>query len=116
MAYLCGFRFAKVGHSSLVSGAIPAVLLLAPARFDGLNGPHFQRNFVGDSIPRQPLSGQKRLRIFLCDDQEFQRRLLRFPRALFPASDGIGAHIEVLREHRLAGIELPANPPDFPRS
>ena len=72
-------------------------------------------DFSSISLP-QPLSGQKRLRIFLCDDQEFQRRLLRFPRALFPASDSIGAHIEVLREHRLAGIELPANPPDFPRS
>src|SRR5713226_2427012 len=64
----------------------------------------------------QTLSVQQRLRVFLGDDQEFQRRLLRFPRALFPASDGIGAHIEVLRENRLAGIELPANPPNFPRS
>ncbi len=71
---------------------------------------------AGDPISQQPLSGQKRLRVFLDDDQEFQRRLLRFPRALFPASDGIGAHIEVLRERRLVGIELPANPPDFPRS
>src|SRR5260370_6263418 len=59
------------------------------------------------------LSGQQRLRVFLGDDQEFQRCLLRFPRALFPASDRIVAHIEVLCEQSPSGLEVPANPPDF---
>ena len=59
------------------------------------------------------LGGEQRLRVFPGDYQEFQGGLLGFPRALFPASNSVGAHIEVLREQGLAGLEPPANSLNF---
>jgi hypothetical protein len=55
---------------------------------------------------QQALGGQQSLGVFLGDDQEFQGRLLRLACPLLPTPDGVGACVEVLREHGLAGMEL----------
>ena len=54
-------------------------------------------------------SGEKRFRVFLRDHQKLQGRLLRLASPLFPAAHCVCTDIEVLREHRLAGVELAAN-------
>ncbi|HUE56169.1 MAG TPA: hypothetical protein VMO76_10075 [Candidatus Udaeobacter sp.] len=48
---------------------------------------------------QQALGGQQSLGVFLGDDQEFQGRLLRLACPLLPTPDGVGAYVEVLREH-----------------